>query len=293
MISKAINLFYSAIADRVNFRLHVFPHKPEYALEGDVPQPGAYGRLRLLARGASRWFERLSGVRILRIRKISSVPWKVARKDTQDVLATIDYQRVVDLRAAMLRSHGGSDSEANSVNGAWKFLDIDLWIPVNLERIYRLELQSSPPRDILDISGGAGYFAYICQYFGHRVHTTDIDQWEEFNEMMEILSLERSVLWVEPMTPIPFYGRKFDLITSFMIAFNFPQVEEKRWGIEEWEFLLSDLEENHLKENGVIYLLMNPHPDRSHYSPELHDYLIRRGAEVEGPEVVFRRVAQA
>ena len=224
----------------------------------------------------------LLGVRILRTRKISSVPWKVARKDTQDVLATIDYQRVVDLRAAMLRSHGGSDSEANSVNGAWKFLDIDLWVPVNLERVYRLELQSSPTLDILDISGGAGYFAYICQHFGHRVHTTDIDEWDEFNEMMEILSLERSVLWVEPMTPIPFYGRKFDLITSFMIAFNLPQVEEKRWGIEEWEFLLSDLEENHLKENGVIYLLMNPHPDRSHYSPELHDYLIRRGAEVEG-----------
>jgi len=293
MISKAINLFYSAIADRVNFRLHVFTHKVDYALEGDVPQPGAYGRLRLLARRVFRWFERLLGVRILRTRKISSVPWKVARKDTQDVLATIDYQRVIELRTAMLCSHEGGNSEANSVNGAWKFLDIDLWVPVNLERVYRLELQSSPTLDILDISGGAGYFAYICQHFGHRVHTTDIDEWDEFNEMMEILSLERSVLWVEPMTPIPFYGRKFDLITSFMIAFNLPQIEEKRWGIDEWEFLLSDLEENHLKENGVIYLLMNPHPDRSHYSPELHDYLIRRGAEVEGPEVVFRRVAQA
>ncbi len=293
MIPKAINLLYSAIADHVNFRLHVFPHKADYALEGDVPQASSYGRVELLVRKVFGWFGRLSGVRILRIRKISSVPWSVARKDTQDVLATIDYQKVVELRSATLRKHEGGDRDANSVEGAWKFLDIDLWIPVNLERVYRLGLQSSPPLDVLDISGGAGYFAFICQHFGHRVHTTDIDQWEEFNEMVEILGLERSVLWVEPMTPIPFYGRKFDVITSFMTAFNFPQVEEKRWGVEEWGYLLSDLEENHLKENGTIYLLMNPYTDDSFYSPELLNYLLSRGAEVKGAEVVFRKTPAA
>lgn len=289
MIIRAINFLFSFIADRVDHRLCVVPYTAAYKLEGDVPRAGHYGRLWLGVRRFGSWFSRAIGIRMFVIRKGSDVEWKVAKKDTKDILESVDYERITALRSATLVKHQALAKDANDVDGAWKFLDIDLWVPVNLERAYHLGVHSSPPLDILDISGGAGYFAYICKHFGHRVHTTDIDQWEEFNEMMEIFGLTRDVLWVNPRTPIPSYGRRFDLITSFMIAFNFPKEEASRWGIEEWDFLLRDLEDNHLKENGTIYLLLNPHEDGAWYSPELLEYFVGRGAEVNDAEVIIRK----
>lgn len=289
MITTLVNFLFSPIADHVNYRLHLAPHDSKHSLEGDVPQPGVYSKPRLAARKAAGWVSRMVGIRALLIKKNSTVRSKVAKKDTAEIMKTIDYQKVIDLRAETLKKKQELDADPNDVKGAWKFLDIDLWIPVNLERVYRLGLQSSPPLDVLDISGGAGYFAYICRHFGHKVHTTDIDLWEEFNEMMHIFNLERSVLWVKPFTPVPSYGRRFDLITSFMIAFNFPGDEAERWGIKEWEYLLKDLEDNHLKEEGVIHLLLNPHPDGTWYSDELKNYFLGRGAKIEDAEVVFRK----
>ena len=74
-------------------------------------------------------------------------------------------------------------------------------------------------------------------------------------EMMRMLELPRVIWRVNAFQPLPDLGRKFDLITAFMICFN-GHKSPALWGPEEWEFFLDDLE-TRLKPRGRIYLSFN------------------------------------
>src|SRR5437764_14629819 len=55
-----------------------------------------------------------------------------------------------------------------------KYLDLETWMQINLQRVRELELDYALPSNILDIGCGAGYFLYISKMLGHNVLGRDL-----------------------------------------------------------------------------------------------------------------------
>ena len=169
---------------------------------------------------------------------------------------------------------------------AWpKYLDLKKWIGINLQRVRELELDYGRRREILDIGSGAGYFLYICKWFGHEAVGLDIDEVPMYPEMTRLLGLKRVVWRIEAFVPLPDLGRKFDLITAFMICFN-QHNREGLWGVPEWDFFLNDLA-RHLNPRGRVWLALNRQRDGTFMTGELRELFQSRGAQVEAHQVRF------
>lgn len=175
---------------------------------------------------------------------------------------------------------------------AWpKYLDLQPWMEINLQRVRNLGLDLGGRKRVLDIGSGTGYFLYICQYLGHDVLGLDLDEEPGFTEMIELLGVKRKIWRVEAYKPLPNLGPKFDVITAHMICFN-GHKSDKLWKIPEWEFFLDDLTK-HLVQDGQIGLELNREYDDTNYTPELKDYFEARGAEIHTQRVHFNPLRPA
>lgn len=168
-----------------------------------------------------------------------------------------------------------------------KYSDAARWLAVCERRALELGLDRSPPRRVLDIATGAGYFPFVCRGYGHTVTATDRVRRDRFyrdvTAALGIDVIDDDVLSFRPLR-VP---GTFDVITSFMITFNghrSPSV----WGVAEWRYFLDDLE-THLAPQGVIELQFNREPDGSCYPPGVVGLLHRRGATIDRHRVRIRR----
>jgi SAM-dependent methyltransferase len=213
-----------------------------------------------------------SARRHLRSRRASRFPLESDR-----IMQTIDREECEEIRKIYAVDDPGED---------WpKYLDLDRWIDINIRRVRRLDLDLGPPRRILDLGCGAGYFAYIAQLLGHNVMGLDVDDVPMFTDMMELFGIQRAIWRIEPFVPLPDLKRQFDLITAFMICFN----NHKRadlWGVPEWNFFLDDLAK-HLAPGGRVCLELNREYDGTCYTPELKQLFEQRGAMIDNHRVVF------
>ena len=176
---------------------------------------------------------------------------------------------------------------------AWpKYLDLELWMEINLRRVRDLGLDLGRRKRVLDIGCGTGYFLYICQYLGHDVLGLDLDEEPGFTDMIELLGVKRKIWRVEAFKPLPDLGPKFDVIAAHMICFN-GHKSDKLWKISEWEFFLDDLAANHLAPGGQVCLELNREYDDSLYTPELKEYFEARGAEIHTQRVLFNPLRPA
>lgn len=175
---------------------------------------------------------------------------------------------------------------------AWpKYLDLELWMGINLRRVRDLGLDLGGRKRVLDIGCGTGYFLYICQYLGHDVIGLDLGEEPGFTEMIQLLGVKRKIWRVDAFQPLPNLGPKFDVITAHMICFN-GHKSDKLWQIPQWEFFLNDLAK-HLAPNGQICLELNREYDGSLYTPELKEYFQTRGAEIHTQRVLFNPLRRA
>lgn len=171
---------------------------------------------------------------------------------------------------------------------AWpKYFDLPRWMRVNLKRVRDLGLDWGFRKRIFDLGCGAGYFLFIAQRLGHEVLGLDINEVRMFGEMMLMLGIGRVDWQIKPFERLPKLGRKFDLITAFMICFN-GHKSSTLWGRAEWEFFLDDLE-THLAPHGAICLGFNREDDGSFDSEELREYFADRGARLEKNRAFFTR----
>lgn len=201
----------------------------------------------------------------------------VFRVDPERIIASIDRQGFKAIHDRHAIPNPGP---------TWpKYLDLKKWMGISLHRVRQLELDYGRRRKVLDIGSGAGYFLYICKWFGHEAVGLDIDEVPMYPEMTRLLGLRRIVWRVEAFTPLPDLGAKFDLITAFMICFN-NHNREGLWGVPEWNFFLSDVA-RHLTPGGRLWLELNRQRDGTFMTDELREFFERRGARIHEHQIRF------
>ena len=168
--------------------------------------------------------------------------------------------------ASSLSHLNHSYSEEVETIGYQKYLNVDYWVLENVRRVIALGLHDSEPKRILDISTGAGFFPYVCRYFGHSVEATDVSDNNMYNEIIEIFDITRMTLSIEKFKPLKI-KHQYDMITSFMICFNSHKTPQM-WLEAEWSYFFSDLLPN-LNESGTIYLSFNEEDDNKQSQNDL------------------------
>ena len=199
------------------------------------------------------------------------------------LLAQIDPGRLQALRAA---HETAAQSYAPHRRHYVKYLEIEQHLRMNIARAQDLQLQRMPPMDVLDIGCGGGFFLFVLKHLGHRGIGIDTDEIPMFADLVALFGVERKVVTVRALEPLPDFGRKFDWITAFSTAFHGSNTQDWRWSAVDWEFFLDDLG-RHLKPGGQIFFGLNPSYDGDYYSPEILDLFVRRGAAIERERVLF------
>ena len=198
------------------------------------------------------------------------------RDRVEPFLAKIDIER---LREIQRRYSGSTDRYS-------KYADVERWLKINLPRVRELKLDRSPPKKILDLGCGAGFFLFLATQFGHSGLGLDLGDFPLSNELIELFGIERVTSRIRAFQPLPDFGRKFDLVTAFSAAFNRNEDESRGWNIEEWKFFLDDLD-RHLAPGGRIFLEINSGKDKRYFPAEIRELFLKRGARVSGERVSF------
>lgn len=168
-----------------------------------------------------------------------------------------------------------------------KYFNAPYWMRLNVKRALLLGLNRSKPLTVLDIGSGFGYFPYAAKFYGHRVIGVDLPNDTLFDMASNFLGVERQHHRIEPHEPLPEFGVKFDLVTSFQVCFN-GHYDEQPWGVMKWDFFLKDLFAHHMNDGGRFYMEFN-------WSPHIQEWLPRAvrdlftdkyGAKFDGPSRV-------
>lgn len=163
------------------------------------------------------------------------------RQEALDILRTVDLKTFNEIR----------DKYIDEVpRRFYQYLDPHVQMRFALTEYDRLgELYDKI--SVLDLGTAQGYFPYVCQYYGHTAIGIDAEDNEAYRRIGELLKIDRRILKIEPLTPLPDFGMKFDIVTAFGVTFS------QFWDAEEWGFLLDDIYKNQLKEKGKILVSLN------------------------------------
>jgi len=174
-----------------------------------------------------------------------------------------------------------------------KYSDLEYWLATSWKEARRLELDRSPPLDILDLGMGPGYFLYVCQTLGHRCVGLDVPGGSAFKQALrKWLGIARVVeSAIMPKTPLPDLGC-FDLVTAYRCQFNYNPTEKRLWNLDEWTFFLDDLRDNVLKPHGRFVLKLTKQDVKGRAglrrdNPELTRLLRERGAHDTTNVMIF------
>src|SRR3954465_11144512 len=168
-----------------------------------------------------------------------------------------------------------------------KYADVRRWLRLNIIRAQDLKRHRCPPKSVLDLGCGGGFFLFVLQQLGHQCLGLAIDGFPLFRQLLDLFQVGHPVWTIQPFEPLPDLGRKFDLVTAFSIDFNRISKEDWWWGPEQWAFFLDDVK-RHLNPGGRIFLGLNPGgPSKEFYTPELLEFFLSRGAWVERENVLF------
>jgi SAM-dependent methyltransferase len=171
---------------------------------------------------------------------------------------------------------------------SYKYFDKQLWLRSKMMRVIELGLDKSAPSSVLDLGCGAGYFLYCCKYLGHNVHGIDLPDYEFYRDMIALFGLSRTGFRIDAFKSLPTLNKRFDVITAHQICFNGHKTEGL-WGTDEWDFFLSDLDENYLNPGGTIALEFNEEPSIGFYTSEVRKYFESQSARIFRGRVIISR----
>lgn len=204
--------------------------------------------------------------------------------DADRILATVDREKMEKLREQY--PHRSNSPRIN------RFEDANYWVGVNVERAQDLWLDRTRPLRILDLGCGAGFFPYVCRYFGHEALGLDTDSDPLFGATTELLNVRRIISRIHPETPLPDLEQKFDLITAHRVCFHRMGRDEngdwKEWSPDNWKFFINDMRTRFLEEKGRLLLDFNPRRDgSSFFTTELRDCFLSQGARIFRSKALF------
>jgi SAM-dependent methyltransferase len=200
----------------------------------------------------------------------------IFRVPLEPMLAQIDWERAREIQQRY----------ANSTASYAKYANIEQWLRLNRERVQDLNLHRSPPKRVLDLGCGGGFFLFILKNLGHSVMGLDVERVPLFGELLELFGVPRVVYRINAFEPLPDLGDTFDWITAFSVNFNLYHPSKEHWGTKEWDFLLHDLQ-RHLGPHGKVFFGLNPSYKGGYYTPEIRDLFLSRGADVERERIFF------
>lgn len=214
--------------------------------------------------------------------------WRRARRMFHPVrlgplLAKINQDRLRDLQ----ERYGSLSSDSPSLWRHYaKYLDAEKHLRHNIRRAQDLNLHRLPPQEILDLGCGGGFFLFVAESLGHHALGLDVGGIPIFDGLVDLLGTHRIEYNIKSFEILPNFGRKFDLITAFATAFHGGREDSWRWGEQEWDFFLGDLE-RHLKPGGRIFFDLNAAYQGKYHTPEIRDVLHRHGGVIERSHVLF------
>jgi len=169
-----------------------------------------------------------------------------------------------------------------------KYLDIDRWLYESMKRVYFLGLnKSNNKKSILDLGTGAGYFPFVCTYYGHRAEALDVPDNEMYNQIIRELGINRYTQSIKAYRELD-VNNQYDLVTGFMICFNNHKTPNV-WHIKEWDYFLKALSKKNLKPDGKIFLSFNPETEEEPVDKDLLNFFLLHHGDVKDTEVFFRR----
>lgn len=197
--------------------------------------------------------------------------------NSRQILAGIDRTELENLRERYPYR-----PNARKINA---YEDAAYWIGVNVKRAQDLWLDRSPPLQILDLGCGAGYFLYLCRLFGHDGLGFDTDEEPFFRGTIEFFKVRRVVGRIEPQTPLPDLGNRFDLVTGHRVCFHrlarAQNGEWLEWTPADWEFFIKGIRTRFLKPKGRLLLEFNRRQDgSSFFTDELRAFFESQGARI-------------
>lgn len=165
-----------------------------------------------------------------------------------------------------------------------KYIDPTIWFERKLAQARRIGLHQRAPMKIMDIGTGPAHFPVVAAFYGHDVigtdlpHCTtgDVSRGHLYDALGDIFRVRRIPLRIEPFTPLPPFGARYDLVTAFLVAFNV-DAERKPWTVPAWQFFLGDLSRNVLSSQGELFLNLA----NGKLTNEVWDYLAAYGAYVD------------
>jgi SAM-dependent methyltransferase len=202
--------------------------------------------------------------------------------NSRQILNTLDPNAVVDLEKRYPRG-----AQYPKIN---RWANIPYWIRINVERAQDLWLDRSRPLSTLDLGCGAGYFLYVCKYFGHDVLGLDLDEHPLFRDMLALFQVPRVVSRIDPNLPLPDLQRKFDLVAAHRICFQRIGGSKtgEEWSTAHWKFFIDDVRSRFLNPGGRLLLDFNPRADgSSFFTPELRRFFESEGARMRRSKALF------
>jgi len=172
-------------------------------------------------------------------------------------------------KALLARFRTEIDSLAENSAGAGKYFDVRRWLPGSVMRWNAIQLKRpdlvTPDTAVLDISTGFGYFPLVGMHlFGiNSIDATDAPgvTWSElYDAVTHAFGIRKYGLFVNAFEPVrlPNDGRRYDLVTSYMMVFDF---WNGAWGEAEWQYFLVDVRDSLLREGGAVVLGFNRRND--------------------------------
>ncbi len=207
--------------------------------------------------------------------------WRALRRRASPIpieplLACIDQNRLREMQQRY----------ASSPLNYAKYADVARWLKRHVAKVHDLQLHRVPPREILDLGCGGGFFLFIARQYGHSGVGLDVDEFPLFQELTSLLDVPRVVCTIEPFRSLPAFDRKFDLITAFSTRFNRDRADQQVWGVREWNFFLDDIS-GRLKPGGQVFFEINSGKVTRYYPNEVRDLFRGRGATLERDYVFF------
>jgi SAM-dependent methyltransferase len=174
------------------------------------------------------------------------------------LLEEVDAERYAGIQQTYLKP-----ALAGTMGDMLKYLDPILWFDGRFSAAIHLGLDQGKPQRILDIGAGPGHFPFVGRFLGHEVIGTELplssanptNPERLYDDLCALYGVKRVRYVVRPFGDLSGLPGRFDLVTSFMAAFNMDD-QKKPWGIKPWDFFLASLERHVLAPEGRLFMTL-------------------------------------